>query len=389
VGSNPSVGSKFNVLGYSSGQRGLTVNQLAFAYGGSNPSPSTIVLMNMTDSDIKKFDDLINSSDRILITTHVGPDPDAFSSLLLLGTTLEANFPQKLIVMSAEEQTGGLSSLAGYQNIKVQPLEQIINTADPNLIILVDSMNFKRCTRGDAQAVADLVKSKGIKLAIIDHHEQKDVQPNDVYINNGSPAAVQEVYELLFNNLGLKKPEGYAQTTMLGLYSDSGGFINQNPRYKESFNLAIDLIASGADLELVNNLINSHTLAEMKGLAELANNLASEQDYNYSFISDEFTQKWQSQGKAFEELKIGISNFVNIYIRNTNGRKWGFVVYKDLAASDSTYGVSLRAISGTKNVAEIASKLGGGGHIPAAGAKFEAGSIEEAINKVKEAISES
>ena len=29
------------LLGYSSGQRGLTVNQLAFAYGGSNPSPST------------------------------------------------------------------------------------------------------------------------------------------------------------------------------------------------------------------------------------------------------------------------------------------------------------------------------------------------------------
>jgi hypothetical protein len=41
VGSNPSVGSITNLQGYSSGQRGLTVNQLAFAYGGSNPSPCT------------------------------------------------------------------------------------------------------------------------------------------------------------------------------------------------------------------------------------------------------------------------------------------------------------------------------------------------------------
>ena len=32
---------KLNAGGYPSGQRGLTVNQLAEAYGGSNPSPPT------------------------------------------------------------------------------------------------------------------------------------------------------------------------------------------------------------------------------------------------------------------------------------------------------------------------------------------------------------
>ena len=34
--------------GYPSGQRGLTVNQLAVAFGGSNPSPSTIVSSKIT-----------------------------------------------------------------------------------------------------------------------------------------------------------------------------------------------------------------------------------------------------------------------------------------------------------------------------------------------------
>ena len=40
IGTNPSNG--FGSMGrYSSGQRGLTVNQLAFAYEGSNPSRPT------------------------------------------------------------------------------------------------------------------------------------------------------------------------------------------------------------------------------------------------------------------------------------------------------------------------------------------------------------
>ena len=33
--------------GYPSGQRGLTVNQLAGAFGGSNPSPSTARLFSL------------------------------------------------------------------------------------------------------------------------------------------------------------------------------------------------------------------------------------------------------------------------------------------------------------------------------------------------------
>ena len=37
-GSIPGLGS---MGGYSSGQRGLTVNQLAYAYAGSSPAPPT------------------------------------------------------------------------------------------------------------------------------------------------------------------------------------------------------------------------------------------------------------------------------------------------------------------------------------------------------------
>ena len=176
-------------------------------------------------------------------------------------------------------------------------------------------------------------------------------------------------------------------TTMLGLYSDSGGFINKNPRYDETFDLVKQLISQGADLERVNNLLNRHSLDEISALGELARNLTFKDDYNYSYISDGFTRRWEDSGKDFEELKMGVSNFVNNYIRNIGERRWGFVVYKDLAAGDNIFGASFRSVSDVKNVAEIANRLGGGGHKPAAGAKFEAESAEDAINKVKAAIS--
>jgi len=335
---------------------------------------------------VDKLKKLIEDAQKILVITHTGPDPDAFCSLILAGTTLELNYPDKQVRMSTEEQTGDLKPLAGYEKVRLQKLDAAINEHKPDLIIMVDAMNFGRCTRGEAMLVSQKVKERGIKLAIIDHHEPVSVEDNDVYINQNSPAAVQDVYETLFTHLGLKKPAGYAQTTLLGLYSDSGGFVYETERYKQMFNLVVELVAAGAKLETINSLLHQFSSDTMAAVAELSKNLSHEQDYSFSFVSDEFTNDWQAQGKNFDQLKLGVAHFVNEYIRNIDGRQWGFVIYKDLAAGDNVYGVSLRALGGTTNVAKIAEKLGGGGHIPSAGAKIKAPDVGAVLKQVQEAI---
>ncbi|HEU5004711.1 MAG TPA: DHH family phosphoesterase [Candidatus Saccharimonadales bacterium] len=335
-----------------------------------------------------KFKEILEKAASVLIITHVGPDPDAFCSLLLTGTTLEANYPDKKIVMSSEEQTGGLNFLTGYGKIKLQKLADAIQNDQPDLIIMVDAMNFKRCTRGDDQEIAKLVKEKRIKLAIIDHHERVNIEENNVYINQDSPAAVQDVYEVMFSGIKLNKPVGYAQTTMLGLYSDTGGFAYENKRYRDTLKLVGDLIEAGASVEKTRNLLDRYSTDSMLALSELARNLSHKDDYSFSFVGDDFTKNWQNQGKNFDELKIACGHFANDYIRNIDGRVWGFVVYKDLAGGDDIYGVSLRAMGGTKNVALIANALGGGGHIAAAGTKIKASSVQEVIKAVQSTISQ-
>jgi nanoRNase/pAp phosphatase (c-di-AMP/oligoRNAs hydrolase) len=107
--------------------------------------------------------------------------------------------------------------LESYQKIQFQSVLQKANEMKPELFILLDAPNFERCCRTYGSKLRKLLKVQNIKVAIIDHHEEHGKDESVIYINNRRPATVQEVYELLFEKLHLKKPGGYAETTLLGM----------------------------------------------------------------------------------------------------------------------------------------------------------------------------
>ena len=335
------------------------------------------------------FRQLVEDSQKILITSHTSPDPDAVASLLLLGTTLELNYPNKQIQMVLEEEPDSLDFLTGYEKINFELLGKSIEEFQPNLFVMVDANGAGRVSRRDGQKINELLSAKGIQTAIIDHHVPDDKDETDIYINSGNPAAAQEVYELCFDQLGLKKPEGYAQTTMLGLYADSGGFAYQNPRFRQTLALAADLVDAGANIEQIKNHINQYSEEGMSVIAELAVNLSHEADYTYSYLGDDFVTTWVQNGKSLPALHSSRKKFVNDYIRSIDGRQWGFVISLDPQEEERVYSVSLRSVGGGKDVAAIAKKLDGGGHKASAGGKIQAASVEEALHKVKEVIAQS
>lgn len=332
-----------------------------------------------------KLKSLIASSRKILITSHISPDPDALCSVLLAGTILKLNYPNKHIVMNMEELTGELNFLSGYERITQKPLIQAVDEAEPELIIIVDAMNFSRCTRGDVETVRQRVKTLNAKLAIIDHHEPEGIEDNQVYINNHSPACAQDCYEI-FVKTHEKLPDGYAQTAMLGIISDTNRFMYDNPRHKATFDVVDELIDAGASIEKIVNLGSRYSVDDMRVMGELAKNLQVTPEYTYTFIGDDFMDEWVSKDKKADELKLGAGYFVNEFIRNINGNQWGFMVYRDIAVKEPVYSVSFRAVSGIKDISLLAKALGGGGHKAAAGAKFQATSTQDALEKVKAAI---
>src|SRR5664279_1051831 len=118
----------------------------------------------MTD----KSKQLIDDAERILITSHVSPDPDAVASVLLLGTTLELNFPDKKVEMVLEEEPDGLNFLNGYGQIKFEPLAIATESFKPDLFIIVDANNYERCSRKDGLKIRDYVTRNHTKTAILD-----------------------------------------------------------------------------------------------------------------------------------------------------------------------------------------------------------------------------
>lgn len=339
--------------------------------------PSRILVMNNAEI----FKDLITSAKTILITTHVSPDPDAIASVLLMNTTLKLNFPDKQITASSEDSPEGLDYLEGHDQLLIKPLNETISSLQPDVIIIVDAMNLSRCTR---QPGAKMQPDS--KLIIIDHHEKQQVQDATLYINNGSPAVAMDIYELLFDQLKLNMPPRAPETAMVGIYADSGGFIYPSVRQQAMFELVARLLQTGVNLELVAYRLNQFTKDHMAVITELCTNISGDSDFNYSFLSDEFINQWENTNKSSSALHRACGYFVNSFIRNIDSNQWGFIVYKDALEGPGMYSVSFRSINGIKDVSEIASKLDGGGHKAAAGARLKADNIKSAIANIQEVI---
>ncbi|MBI5906817.1 DHH family phosphoesterase [Candidatus Saccharibacteria bacterium] len=328
----------------------------------------------------------IKNAQRILVTSHVSPDPDAICSSLLLANTIKANFKDKSVFISLENEPDALSFLHGYDRIEFKSLADSIKKNSPQLLIAVDSPNIKRCTRGGIDAVMQNLTALGTKTVGIDHHQPDNSDVFDLYLNKTGPAAVQEIYEVCFDELKLIKPSGYAETTMFGLYSDTGGFVYKNTRPRRTFKLVADLIDEGVNLESIHNKLHSYTSDHLKVLGELATNVSGGKDYTYTYVSDDFYKQWQNDGKSPTVLRTACKMFVDDYIRNIDGRLWGFIVYQNPLLGEDGYSVSLRSVGGIVDVSAVAKKLGGGGHKPAAAAEVHVKSIQEAVAKVESAI---
>lgn len=339
------------------------------------------------EAQVDKLRELIEGAQSILITSHISPDPDAVSSLLLMGTTLRLNFPDKKTNMVLEEEPLDLNFLDGYAEIKFQPLTQAADQLKPDLFILLDGNNYERCSRLDGAKLRQYISENQVNTAIIDHHELVGQDNADVYINLNSPATAQTCYEILFKQLGLKQPPSAAETAMVGFYADTGGLVYlKDGQQAQTLEFAKELINQGVSLEQIKNQLVRFSDGDIKTLSELLTNVSGNGDYTYSYLRDEYVSGWLNSGHTQAQLQRATGIFLDEFVRNIDGRQWGFIVYKNTLQGDNYYSVSLRAVGDVKDVSLIANQLGGGGHKPAAGAKFTAASVEEALQKVKQAV---
>jgi bifunctional oligoribonuclease and PAP phosphatase NrnA len=340
------------------------------------------------ESEVEELKELLESSVRVLITSHIAPDPDAVTSTLLVGGTLAENYPNKEVQMVLEERPlRSLDFLEGYDLLKIKPLALAVEEFEPDLMIIVDANSLSRVSRQGAEQAREYLKKNNPKLVILDHHEEAGAEASDVFINNKRPATAEEVYHLFFEQLRLKKPKGYAKTTLLGIISDTQRHRFDHPGYRETYRIVSDLLDAGASIEKLEALAEQYNKDELLALSHYAANITnSGQGYTYSFVGDDFIAEWQSGGKNNTDMKNACEEFANRYLKSFEGNKWGFVISPEPLSGPDWWGVSFRALSGSRDVAAIAQQLGGGGHRSAAGAKIQSKTVQEAIEQVIAAI---
>ncbi len=306
---------------------------------------------------IKLFLEQITNAEHIAIISHIKPDADAICSMVALRKLIHLNNKtgiQKHIDMFAETD-------------HVEEIFKPILNGDPfnqqrydsyDLIIGLDSPNPLRF------GIYENVWAMSENTINIDHHEtNSNFAKNNLVMKTTSTA---EMIYTIFTVLNQEVSDSICRVIYGGLITDTAN-LSQGTFTSKSFKMIANFKQRGIDIEGIsgyffkNNTI-SKTLLLQKALKSLKftarNSVAIMRLTKSDFTEVEGT---------FADTE-GIAN----HAINIKGVKIAMIMIKQ---EDNSYYISLRSKEGA-NVAEIASKFGGGGHETMAAFKYS-GTIAE------------
>ncbi|MCC3371827.1 bifunctional oligoribonuclease/PAP phosphatase NrnA [Cohnella sp. REN36] len=309
----------------------------------------------------------IRERDDFLVVSHVQPDGDAISSTIAIGWLLE-----RLGKTHTMYNDGPVPSRLGYLwgSDRIRTLASGKPDRTYQSIIAVDCADFSRV--GGAK---DLF-APDAELLNIDHHPTNDAFGAANLLRFDAAATAEILYELLEAS-PVELDADAATALYTGMLTDTGGF-----RYSNTSPLVLaiasKLVALGVNgPELAELLLERMTMPQMllvqRALARLT--FSPDQRIGWLWVTPEDMQETGAQSEDLEGL-------VN-YPRNIEGVEVG-LLFKQVG--DGAVKISMRS-AGRVNVAAVAQRFGGGGHIRAAGCRVAA-PLPEAISQAVEAIRE-
>ena len=316
----------------------------------------------MRELSRKETAQLLNSMEgKILITTHKNPDGDAIGSSVALYNYLK-KLGKDVRIIYKDRVPYFFDFLPGVENVELK--DSIDEKFD--WVIVTDVSEKKRTGFETIPAKNSLV---------IDHHITAEPF-SDFYIVEPEISSTCElcyyILKILNENLITKE---VALPIYTGMVTDTGSFSYTNTSYQTHL-VASELIKKGAEPYLVRrNIFERNRINKFKLLELVLRTLEFAVDGKVAHIT--VYQKFLKETGALMEETEG---FIN-YPRSIQGVEVA-VFFKEM--EEGSWKVSLRS-KGKINVAFIAKKFGGGGHVMAAGFEFE-GDLEIRKEKLFEEI---
>ncbi len=296
---------------------------------------------------------LVLQAQRIVLTTHAGPDGDGIGSMVSLYIALRAM--DKLVAMVCSDPVPQDLTYLPYAG-HVQDIHQLATLPfSPDLIVVCDSASLPRLGAVYTESQSSFA---AIPLLNLDHH-QTNTRFGLVNLVDTTASATAEIAHALMERLRVAPTPEAATALMTGLVTDTLGFRTDSvtPR---TLALAAELLAAGAPLtEICYRTFHATRYEKLKLWGYALSNLQRSEDGRIAWV--QLPREVRAELGAKETDLMGLSSLVE----GIEGADIVILAW-DKRKDPLRTGISLR--SRTVNVATIAQTLGGGGHANAAGA---------------------
>ena len=282
----------------------------------------------------------IKSAEKILVTAHINPDGDAIGSTLAMCQVLRQLGKVAQVYLDDKLPTN-LNFLPHLEEIK-RPAEN--EKFDADLLLVIDTAPDRI---GNVRSLTDA------PILNIDHHVTNKNEVDDLYLDSNSAAACEIIFQLC-KELDVKITQDIATCLYTGIVTDTG-FFNYSNTTTQTFKIASELVESGVKPNYISEQVERRTLNDVKVMAATLQTMQIYFDGRVAgmFIDEELAKIVDTTEGLVDLIRVIDTVEVAFVLQ--------YKFKNNIRASFRSKGV---------NVSEIARKLGGGGHIRAAGCTF-------------------
>jgi phosphoesterase RecJ-like protein len=295
---------------------------------------------------IERIRKLIRKRDSFLITAHANPDADAVGACLGLALALVKMGKKAGVLLEPYAEKFGI--IPGRHLICPEPYDGL----NADVFICLDCGEPHRM--GEAYAVFQ----RASETVCVDHHMTNKGYAQVNYIDENASSTSEMIYRLISNEAEIGG--GIAAALYAGIVSDTGGFRFDSAS-GETMKAAGCLMSTGIPFtEIYCEMLLNHSLTESKVLGRVIE--ASDTLLNGKIIYSCLPLS------AFKELNATNHDLEGVpeYLLSTRGVEAAVLFY---SKNETDIKVSMR--SRGKNIAEIAARHGGGGHMLSAGCTLQ------------------
>ncbi|MGC6458864.1 MAG: DHH family phosphoesterase [Akkermansiaceae bacterium] len=301
------------------------------------------------------------------VVSHVRPDGDAIGSILALGHALEQK-GKSVRYLNNDGCPESLTFLPGSEKVEISGEAKDVEV---EVAIVLDTAAHARVGEDSLKAI------EGASLLInIDHHISNPAYGDLNYIDSGSPATGQIIYDLL---MALDYPISAItrDSIYVAVSTDTGSFQYAGTTQR-TYEMASDLVSRGLQVGEINQMTyDNQPYRRVELMRSLLNTLDRSEDGRVVW--------WDLREATKEELSLVDDDSEGMidFIRAVRGVVVA-VFFEELG--EGKIRVSMRSKDKRVNASEVCGVFGGGGHALAAGIRMP-GPLEEARDRVLAEIS--